>query len=99
MPARVRMALLHPETLKKWSPYSLKDRVELCRKRFRFPVTYYQLRNLYKKFGVKYLRTEWIYRNAVIKAEHYDEQRRKYAQVLARIIAQNKGPIYLDESS
>lgn len=82
----MKARLLQPALLKSWSPFSLRDRMLLCQQQFNFPVSYYQLRRLYKHNGVSYKKTEWQYRVAQKNEAMLDEKRRQFAQVLARVI-------------
>ena len=92
---QVRKKLLDPKTLKLWAPFSLRERQFLCSRQFNYRITYYALRKFYWDHGVKYKNTEWLYRTAQRNAKNLNEKRKAFAPVLARVIDQGKGPVYI----
>ena len=78
--------LLHPDTLQRWAPYSLKERTMLCHTQFGFRISYYSLRNLYVRNAIKYKATQWLYRVAIRNAPGLDEKRKEFAHILSRVI-------------
>jgi hypothetical protein len=91
--------LLDPQNLRDWAPYSLRDRQVLFERKYNVSISLHFLRKAYRANGVKCKITEWQYRTAQRNLVALTEKRQRFSIVLARIIEQSKGPIYMDESS
>ena len=53
---------------------------------------------LYKENRVKFLKTQWVHRRAILDKEELDAQRRKFAVTLGNVIKDDNGPIYFGKS-
>lgn len=98
MSHQLKEKLLDPKTLQEWAPYSLRDRVVLCNKRFNQNISYSALYKLYVRNNVNFKRTLWQYRTATKNEVNFNEYRYQFAQLLASVILHDKPLIYIDES-
>lgn len=66
-PPEIVRQLVDAELLQEWGAYSLKTRMQQCMLKFNYPITYRELRHVYKEYNVRYVRSEWTYRQAIEK--------------------------------
>ena len=96
---RVRQALLTPELLQEWAPYTLKERVELIRRVWGVSVSDKYLSLFYRHNGVRLRQAKKVYRFAQQNSRQLAEERKAFAVTLGNLLVRGTPIIYTDEST
>jgi transposase len=92
----LRDLLLHPETLRCWSGFTLAERCATLRQHYGVDIGWWALRYFYRKHGVRNLSTNFAYRQS-LAADPADV--RAFAVRLAELVDSREPLVYFDESS
>jgi hypothetical protein len=92
----LRELLLHPETLRKWSGFTLAERCATLRQHFNVDIGWWALRYFYRKHGVRNLSTNFAYRQSLAADPQLG---RDFAVELGELVHRGEPLVYFDESS
>ena len=99
VPARLQRVLLSAKVLQEWSPFSMKERVQIIERVWDYTTNVSFLSRFYKAHKIKYLRAKEVYMRALRMKDSLDRERSLFAVVLGNIIAADQVIVYTDETT
>lgn len=95
----IKNQLLNQDLLQEWAMYSLKERVELIRKKFDIKASSFCLRDFYIRHKVGHRRIITVKNRAMQNKSTLDKQRFEFAIKLQEILKSGRPTLYVDETT
>ena len=95
----VKAALLNTELLQRWSPYTMRERVEIIHRTFDVSLCIQTLQRFYKKFGIAHRAAKVRYRYEQVESVLMAERRKAFAVLLGNLLDKKAPLLWLDETT